>query len=97
MQGHLQHDQAGEVSEGVVWDVCNAVEGQREGLQVALVLQGSHRDLGQVVIVQPQVPELLEAFKAFLWHHRDVVSIQAPAGRERAGERGKVSGNVGQN
>lgn len=78
-----QHDQAGQVGEGVVWDVCDAVEGQREGLQIALVLQGSHWDLGQAVIIQPQVPELLQAFKAVLWHNRDVVRIQAPAERER--------------
>jgi len=33
-----QYNQAGEVGEGVVWDVCDPVKRQRQGLQVTLVL-----------------------------------------------------------
>lgn len=35
---YSQYNQAGEVGEGVVWDVCDPVKGQRQGLQVTLVL-----------------------------------------------------------
>lgn len=35
---YSQYNQAGEVGEGIVWDVCDPVEGQRQGLQVTLVL-----------------------------------------------------------
>lgn len=81
---HSQHDQAGKVGEGVVRDACDPVEGQREGLQVALVLQGADRNLSQAVVIQPKMPELLETLKTVLRHRCDVVSVQPSA--ERKGE-----------
>lgn len=41
--------------------------------------QGPHGDLAQVVVVQPEVAQLLQAFEAVLWHGADVVRIQAAA------------------
>lgn len=40
-------------------------------------------DLRQVVVVQPEVAQLLEPFKAVVWDCRDVVRIQAPAGQTK--------------
>ncbi len=37
MAKYSQNNQAGEVGKGVVRDVCDPVEGQRQGLQVTLV------------------------------------------------------------
>lgn len=48
---YSQNHQAGEVGECVVWDVCDAVEGQRQGLQVTLVLQGADWNLSQAVVI----------------------------------------------
>lgn len=40
-------------------------------------------DLRQVVVIQPEVAQLLEAFEAVVWDCRDVVRIQAPAGQTK--------------
>lgn len=77
---HLQHHQAGEVGEGVVRYGGDAVQRQRQGLEVGLVPQRAHRDLGQVVVVQPQVAQLLEALETVVRDRRDVVGVQAAAG-----------------
>lgn len=74
---YSQHHQAGEVGEGVVRDVADAVECQRECLQVPLMLQRHNWNLSQTVIIQPQVPELLQALETILRHQCDVVCIQA--------------------
>lgn len=79
---HSQHHQAGEVGEGVVWDVADAVECQRERLQVSLMLQRHYWNLGETVIIQPQVSELLQALETVLRHHCDVIRIQAPGERQ---------------
>lgn len=79
---YSQHHQAGEVGEGVVRDAADAVECQRERLQVPLMLQRHDWNLGQTVIIQPQVPELLQALETVLRHHCDVVRIQAPGERQ---------------
>lgn len=79
---HSQHHQAGEVGEGVVRDVADAVECQRECLQVPLMLQRHNWNLGQTVIIQPQVPELLQALETVLRHHCNMVGIQAPGERQ---------------
>lgn len=76
---HSQHDQAGEIGEGVVRDACDPVEGQRQGLKVALMLQGADRNLGQAVVIQPKMPELLETLKTVLRHRRNVVCVQPSA------------------
>lgn len=60
----------------------NAVERQGQRLQVGLVSQGAHGDLGQVVVVQPEVAQLLEAFEAVIWNRADVVGVQAAAGTQ---------------
>lgn len=41
--------------------------------------QGADGDLGQVVVVQPEVAQLLKAFEAVIWNGADVVRIQAAA------------------
>lgn len=41
--------------------------------------QGPDGDPGQVVVVQPEVAQLLKAFEAVIWHGADVVCIQAAA------------------
>lgn len=41
--------------------------------------QGPDGDLGQVVVIQPEVAQLLKAFKAVLRNCADVVRIQAAA------------------
>lgn len=33
MRRHLQDNEGREVGEGIVWNVCDLVEGQRHGLQ----------------------------------------------------------------
>lgn len=78
---NLQHDQAAEVGEGAVGDVGDAVERQRQRLQVGLVSEGADGDLRQVVVIQPEVAQLLEAFEAVLWNGADVVGVQAAAER----------------
>lgn len=60
----------------------DAVERQGESLQVGLVPQGADGDPGQVVVVQPEVAQLLEAFEAVVWNRADVVRIQAAAGTQ---------------
>lgn len=81
----LQHHEAAEVLEGEIWDVPDLVEGQGDGLERWQVVQGSHRDLGQGVIVQPQVTQGQQPLKAPVGNHGDEVGIQA-AGEEK--ERG---------
>lgn len=54
---YLQHDQVGEVAEGIVGDVADAIEGQGHGLQGGQVIEGTHWDLRQSVVIQPEMPE----------------------------------------
>lgn len=54
---YVQHHQAAELAEGVIWDVADVVEGERHGLQGGQLTQSLHRHLLQRVIVQPQVTE----------------------------------------
>lgn len=56
---NLQHYETCEVRKGVVWYVSDAVESQRESLKIPLVSQRADRDLRQVVVVQPEVAQLL--------------------------------------
>ncbi len=79
MAKYSQNNQAGEVGKGVVRDVCDPVDGQRQGLQVTLVPKGTDGNLSQAVVIQPEVPELLQTLKTVLRHWRNVVSIQPPA------------------
>lgn len=73
----LQHHEAAEVLEGVIGDVPDLVESQGHGLQRWQVVQSSHRDLGQRVVVQPQVAQGEQPLKALLGHHGDKVCVQA--------------------
>lgn len=82
-----QHDETGEVGEGVVGYDGDAVQRQRQSLEVGLVPQRVHGDLGQVVVVQPQVAQLLEALETVVGNGRDVVGVQAAAGARRVCER----------
>lgn len=79
-----QHNETGEVGEGVVWYDGDAVQRQRQGLKVGLVPQRADGDLRQVVVVQPQVAQLLEALEAVVRNGRDVVGVQAAARRDES-------------
>lgn len=74
--------------------MANAVECQRECLQVCLMLQRHDWNLGQTVIVQPQVSELLQALETVLRHHCDVVRIQAPRDRREREKEVQVKSTV---
>lgn len=78
-----QHNEAGEVGEGVVWYDGDAVQRQRQSLKVGLVPQRADGDLRQVVVVQPQVAQLLEALEAVVRNCRDVVGVQAAARQDK--------------
>lgn len=78
----LQHHQAAQPAEGVIWDVADVVEGERHGLQGGQLPQGLHRHLPQRVIVQPQVPQGAQAPKTASGNLGDVISIQAAADRK---------------
>lgn len=54
---YVQHHQAAQLAEGVIWDVADVVEGERHGLQGGQLAKSLHRHLGQSIIVQPQVTE----------------------------------------
>lgn len=41
--------------------------------------EGADGDLGQVVVIQPEVAQLAQAFEAVLWNGADVVGVQAAA------------------
>lgn len=72
---HSQHHKAGEVLEGVVRDVADAVEGQSHGLQGREVVEGPDRDLGECIVVQPQVAEGGQPLKAPFRDQGDEVGI----------------------
>lgn len=72
---HSQHHKAGEVLEGVVRDVADAVEGQGHGLQGREVVEGPDRDLGERIVVQPQVAEGGQPLKAPFRDQGDEVGI----------------------
>lgn len=63
-RAYSQHHEAGEVLEGEVGDTANAVEGQGHGLQGRQVVQGPDRDLGECIVVQPQVAEAGQPLEA---------------------------------
>lgn len=81
----LQHHQAAQPAEGLVWDVADAVEGERHGLQGGQVPQSLHRHLPQRVVVQPQMAQRAQARKTASGDVSDVVSIQAAADRKTKG------------
>lgn len=74
---YVQHHQAAELAEGVIWDVADVVEGERHGLQGGQLTQSLHRHLRQRVIVQPQVTERAEAGETASGNAGDVIGIQA--------------------
>lgn len=59
------------------------VEGQGHGLERWQMVQSSHGDLGQGVIVQPQVTQGQQPLKAPVGHHGDEVGIQAAVGGQK--------------
>lgn len=63
-QQHSQHHQAGEVLESIVRDVVDVVESQRHGLEGRQVVEGSDRDLGECIVIQPEVAERGQPLKA---------------------------------
>ena len=88
---YLQHDQVREIAEGVVRDVADAIECQGHRLQGGQVIEGTHWDLRQRVVIQPKMPEGPEAREG-LW--RDLhyqVGIQTPGwtGQDRIDLRGR--------
>lgn len=72
---HSQHHKTGEVLEGVVGDVADAVEGQGHGLQGREIVEGPDRDLRECIVVQPEVAEGGQPLKAPFWDQRDEVGI----------------------
>lgn len=46
--------------------------------------QRADRDLRQVVVVQPEVAQLLKAFEAVVGNGHDVVGVQTAAGEGKA-------------
>lgn len=82
----LQNHQAGELREGAVRDVADAVQGQGHGLQRREAPEGADGHLGQRVVVQPQVPQGAQAAEAAGGHAADAVGVQPPAEEATVGE-----------
>lgn len=61
-----------------------AVQGQGHGLQGTQIAEGPDRDLGECVVVQPQVAEGGQPLEAPVRDQGDEVGIKAPGG-ERGG------------
>lgn len=94
-QRHSQHHEAGEVLEGVVRHVADAVEGQGHGLQGREVVEGPDGDLGECIVVQPQVAEAGQPLEAPLGDQGDEVGIQAPGGREGGEDQSRPGADQG--
>lgn len=78
---YVQHHQASQRAESVVGNVADVVQGERHGLQSGQLAQGLRRNLGQGVIVQPEVPQRAQAGEGAGRDAGDVVGIQTPLNR----------------
>lgn len=65
----------------------DVVESQRHGLEGRQVVEGSDRNLGECIVIQPEVAERGQPLKAPLGDQGDEVGIQAPGGRKRGWRR----------
>ena len=87
---YVQHHQAAQFAEGVIWYVADVVQSEGHGLQGGQLVQGGGRYLRQRVIIEPQVTERAQAGETSGGNAGDVVSIQAAAERLKYSVVGKI-------
>lgn len=81
-RAYSQHNQTGEILEGKIRDTADVIERQGHSLQGRQVVEGPDGDLGEGIVVQPQVAEAGQPLEAPLRDQGDEVGIQAPGGKE---------------